>query len=156
VVDGGRPVEKANTVGAGEHIYVIAWDPSGFHLLIDGAEEYRNPQSSSERRTIGFSVVTGDALSGAPDPAALPAAVRISTMLVWAYDPKSSPDPSGAQICTARPASSPPASSAHPDRGAGRWVWWVGGAVAVVAVIAIVGVIRRRRGPRKLGPGHRA
>jgi hypothetical protein len=154
--DHGVEAKDKNLDGAaldGDHAYVVVWDPSGFRVLVDGNQVFFDEHPSREWRAIGFSVLTGGVLTGVPDATTvLPNAVQINSMFAWAYDPKASPDPTGVETC-APPAAAPPVVATGSD---GRWVWWLVGALAAVVVIAIVIVTMRRRGPRRLGPGHRA
>jgi hypothetical protein len=128
------------------HTYLIEWAPSGFRVFVDGKQEFLDARVSVEPRSFGFSVRTGDALTGEPDAATpLPAEFAIEYLRVWAYDPAASPS------STLDPSPAPPA---HPA-GPGNWSGWLAGIAIAALVVAGIALFLRKTRPHRPRPGHR-
>jgi len=131
------------------HTYLIEWAPSGFRVFVDGRQEFLDARVSVEQRSFGFSVRTGDAVTGQPDASTpLPAEFSIEYLRVWAYDPAASPAPASTVDTSAAPPAGPAAKS-------GNWSGWLAGFAVAALVVAGVALFLRKTRPHRPRPGHR-
>jgi hypothetical protein len=130
------------------HTYLIEWAPSGLRVFVDGRQEFLDARVSVEQRSFGFSVRTGDAVTGQPDASTpLPAEFAIEYLRVWAYDPAASPASSTLDD------SNPPAAA--PSRSGGNWSGWLAGLAIAALVVAGAALFLYKTRPHRPRPGHR-
>jgi beta-glucanase (GH16 family) len=152
IVNAGATKTTDGTYSDDFHTFVLAWAPSGLRVSVDGREVFTDPRVPTAKRVFELAIGTGDALAGNPDATTvLPAELRVDFLRIYAYAPEAS---ASSTVDVSGPAGAQPSGGSH--MSSGLLVILAVGALLLTIAVAIVTFAIRRRGPRRLRPGHRA